>query len=203
MELHRFKVIYSEEEGLYRIIDLTDTYIVGVTEMFESDDEFDRESRVNLYNGIRSKEVLGAKVIGYGIFILLDEKNSASWPKTKDDYVRAVLRQMAAFFKETEIDTNPSFFKDYQISNKTKANRVSLTPEKLSPSYPKTTQLLDSTVTTIKGKKGIPTWLRVGLIIVGVVGAIVLLSLLIDSFIYIFIFILCAIAFIPELFKKR
>lgn len=55
---HVFKIIYSEEDDVYRIVDLTDTSIVGVTEMYVSWDEYDRETRVERNREIKEKKVV-------------------------------------------------------------------------------------------------------------------------------------------------
>ena len=43
MEKHQFKIIQShDDDRVYQIVDLTDTTLVGITEMLESDDELER-----------------------------------------------------------------------------------------------------------------------------------------------------------------
>ena len=120
MEQHKFKVIYSPEEDSYRIIDLTDSSIVGVTEMLKSDNEYDRGVRAFRAKEIKAKIVLGVKIAGYGIFILLDKDNSSCLPKSKDKYVLSVLRQMAAFFQTEVVDMDLDRFSDYVIPRRTK-----------------------------------------------------------------------------------
>ena len=115
MERHKFKVIYSSEDDVYRILDLTDTSIVGRTEMFDDFFDYEREQRIEYYKQIKSKQIIGAKVGGYGIFIFLDEDNTPA-KSDEDDYLRTVLRQMAAFFKEEVIDNKPKDFTDYIAS---------------------------------------------------------------------------------------
>lgn len=113
MEQHHFKVIYSAEDDVYRIIDLTDTSIVGVTEMYENDDEVDKEVRAELYNEIKSHKRLGAKVVGYGIFVFLDENNTSSNILAETDYLQSVLRQMARFFERGVVQKEPKQFERY------------------------------------------------------------------------------------------
>ena len=118
MEKHQFKVIYLSDEDVYRIIDLTDTSLVGRTEMFDDFFDDEREQRKQYYKDIKGKQREGAKVAGYGVFIFVDEDNSPERP-SDEDYVRRVLNQMASFFKEEVISKQPNKFKDYIVSNNT------------------------------------------------------------------------------------
>lgn len=115
VEKHTFKAIYSEDEEVYRIIDLTDLSIVGMTEMHVNWDETDREYRAALNKDIKAKKKLGVKVVSYGIFILYDSVNSKPGPHFNGDYVRSVLKQMAIFFKEHVIANDPSEFEEFFI----------------------------------------------------------------------------------------
>ena len=114
MEQHQFKILYSEDD-VYRIIDLTDTNLVGVTEMYESDDWLERKWRAQSTKGIKSKKDLGAKIVGYGIFIYLDEGNMKSLPLADKEYLRAVLRQMAKYYEQEVIAKNPKEFENYYV----------------------------------------------------------------------------------------
>ena len=114
MEQHRFKIIYSNEDEIYRIIDLTDSSIVGITEMYQTDDKYEREWRAQKTKDIKTKQILASKVVGYGIFICLDTDNMKVETIDDRDYLRAVLRQMAKSF-EDYIKDNPSSFDDYYV----------------------------------------------------------------------------------------
>lgn len=212
MEQHSFKIVYSNEDDVYRILDLTDTSIVGVTEMYETD--YDREMRIIKHNEIKTKKVLGAKVVGYGIFIYLDEDNMPIKPKSDDDYLRSVLRQMAAFFKETETDKHPDSFKEYYIPKPKRNTTVSdnrpilKSPEVVCPQpigisenkpkkVRKRIEASDIIVCVIYGLIG----LAVLAIVAGAIWLIVKISQL--GIIGTIIFILCAIAFIPEALRGR
>ncbi len=114
MEQHQFKILFSDDD-VYRIIDLTDTNLVGVTEMYETDDWLERKWRAQSTKDIKSKKDLGAKIVGYGIFIYLDEGNMKSVPLADKEYLRAVLRQMAKYFEQEVIAKNPKEFEDYYV----------------------------------------------------------------------------------------
>ena len=114
MEQHQFKILFSDDD-VYRIIDLTDTNLVGVTEMYETDDWLERKWRAQSTKDIKSKKDLGAKIVGYGIFIYLDEANMKSAPLADKEYLRAVLRQMAKYFEQEVIAKNPKEFEDYYV----------------------------------------------------------------------------------------
>ena len=123
MEQHQFKVIRSNEyEEVYHIIDLTDTSIVGITEMYDTEE---KEFRASLFNKLKAKQILAAKVMNYGIFILYDMENAEEQPSSREDYVRSVLRQMAQFFRESVIDVSPDAFSQYYIPQRKRKASVS------------------------------------------------------------------------------
>ena len=120
MEQHQFKIIYSPEEEVYRILDLTDTSLVGITEMFENDDTQGRAIRAEYTNEIKANKGLRAKIVGYGVFVSFDDDNTRWVPVPERGYLLSVLRQMAAFFKENIIDQNPEEYVRYLIPGRNK-----------------------------------------------------------------------------------
>ena len=114
MEQHQFKILYSDDD-VYRIVDLTDTNLIGVTEMYETDDWLERKWRAQSTKDIKSKKELGVKIVGYGIFIYLDERNMKSVSLADKEYLRAVLRQMAKYFEQEVIAKNPKEFEIYYV----------------------------------------------------------------------------------------
>ena len=201
MEKHQFKVIYSYEDDVYRILDLTDTSIVGVTEMYETDDEFERKWRAEKTKAIKEKKELGAKVKGYGIFIILDDDNTPAKPKSQDDYLRSVLRQMADYFEKEVINEAPRKFLDYYVpqGRKPPVNSGEKTVRKsvVTPAVIEATA--EKQPKDIKEDTGFPIWARVILAIVG----FALVILLAVAVWWGFLIILGCIAFFPELFGKR
>ena len=113
---HKFKTIHSKE-NVYRIIDLTDTRIVGVIECYSSFDKAEREKKAARNKEIKEGSVFGAKVTGYGVFIILDEDNSDDEDNRilDDEYLYGIMKQMALYFRLTEIDNNPSEFANYEL----------------------------------------------------------------------------------------
>ena len=126
MEQHRFKVVHSSEDEVYRILDLTDSSIVGITEMYETDDEWEREERIKRTKELKEKKGYGAKVVGYGIIIVIDVHNTAiNELSTDDKYIRSVLRQMAAYFKEKVIEKKPEAFECYRLPQRQRIEKSS------------------------------------------------------------------------------
>lgn len=125
MENHQFKLILSSEEDVYRILDLTDTSLVGITEMFENGDERERSVRAEYTKEIKANKGLRAKITGYGIFVSFDDENTKWVPVPERGYLLAVLRQMAVFFKENVIDKEPELFEAYLIPGHKGTNRRS------------------------------------------------------------------------------
>lgn len=125
MENYQFKLILSSEEDVYRILDLTDTSLVGITEMFENGDERERAIRAEYTKEIKANKGLRAKITGYGIFVSFDDENTKWIPVPERGYLLAVLRQMAVFFKENVIDKEPELFEAYLIPGRKGINRRS------------------------------------------------------------------------------
>lgn len=134
MENHQFKLILSSEDDVYRILDLTDTSLVGITEMFKNDDEIERTVRAEYTKEIKANKGLRAKITGYGIFVSFDDENTKWVPVPERKYLLAVLRQMAVFFKENVVDQKPELFDAYLIPGRKGANRRS--PVATIPSAP-------------------------------------------------------------------
>lgn len=210
MDKHQFKIIYSNEDDVYRILDLTDTSIVGVTEMYETD--WNREGQVTLYNDIKTKKVIGAKVVGYGIFILLDEDNMPTKAPRDEEYLRSVLRQMAAFFKEKEIDESPDYFKDYYIPKPQRNTTVSDNRPVLKSPVVDIPQAISKPAEKKDKKKSneinwalVIMYVGMGIaacFVLGIVGFLIwFIFFHLGGIIAWGVFILCAIAFIPELFR--
>ena len=125
MENHQFKLILSSEDDVYRILDLTDTTLVGITEMFKNDDEIERTVRAEYTKEIKANKGLRAKITGYGIFVSFDDENTKWVPVPERKYLLDVLRQMAVFFKENVIDQKPELFEAYLIPGRRGTNRKS------------------------------------------------------------------------------
>lgn len=142
-EKHKFRIIHSYEDEVYRIIDLTDPTIVGITEMYENDDEYDRESRADYIHQLAEKRILGARIIGYGIFIFPDDDNTLAETEANRRYYQSVLKQMATYFAEEVISKCPGEFSQFEIP---KRQRTQPKPkqEKKSRSYSKRFQLLEN-----------------------------------------------------------
>lgn len=194
---HEFKIIYSEEDDVYRIVDLTDTSIVGVTEMYVSWDEFDRETRAERNREIKEKKVLGAKVNNYGVFIFLDTDNTKPKPVSENDYILSILRQMAIFFKEEEINTRPDIFEEYIIrkpSEKTASNQ-SIKTNIDSTKAP----IIDDNVAQ-NNKKSFPLWAKITLIAIGIIGISLLIASLVDLITPLILAVLLGLDF---LFKRK
>ncbi len=120
MEQHKFKIIHSieDEVDVYRIIDLTDTSLVGITEMLENDDDLDRITRAEYSREIKANIGLRAKIVGYGIFVSFDEENTKWVPVQERDYMLSVLRQMAKFFEQEIVKNAPQKFEFYRYPRK-------------------------------------------------------------------------------------
>ena len=215
MEQHSFKVISSSEKGVYRILDLTDTNLVGITEAFEFDDKVSMDL-ADLYNlEIEAGERLCSKVKGYCIYISFDKKNMTGVEPLMNDYNRGVLNQMAEFFLNNVIKNNRDSFLEYTdinesldsiepsvepvFSNEIKSNKpttINSTPYVDKKEDEKAEDIDNSSKGT--KRKEIPVWLRIVL----AVGIIAFVVFLFDYIWFVIIFALCAIAFIPEALKR-
>lgn len=122
MEQHQFKVLYSKEEDVYRIIDLTDAAFVGITEMFENDDEYERSKRAEYIKEIKANVGLRARIVGYGIFVTFDDENTTWVPVPERKYALSVLRQMADYFAQKVVNKKPEKFEVYRIPPKKRSN---------------------------------------------------------------------------------
>ena len=109
MNQHKFRIIRSEEDdvAIFRIVDLTDSALVGIVEMLDDDDEFDREMRADYIKEIKANTGLRARIVGYGIFVTFDEDNTVWVPVKERDYLLSVLRQMAKHFEEEVVKKEP------------------------------------------------------------------------------------------------
>lgn len=125
MDKHLFKIVYSKQENVYRIFDLTDTALVGITEMFEDGDEYERDIRAQYINEMRSNVGLRARIVGYGIFVTFDDYNTKWVPVPERGYLLSVLRQMAKCFEKEKVRRSPARYEKYAIPHK---KRVSLSP---------------------------------------------------------------------------
>ena len=201
MEQHQFKVLYSYDDEVYRIIDLTDTSIVGITEMYKNDDEWDKKWRVESNKELKDKKRVGAKVVGYGIFIYLDTWNSSAMPPSKEDYYRAVFRQMATHFKDETIAKNPDEFKDYLLPNRTKKEKDTPTNSLVSKTEAIKTETSPSKKKINKKHDRVKTVLIIVGCIIGFILFMILMAYLFDNVWYIALIVLCALAFIPKLLK--
>ena len=116
MQKHSFKIIKTpDSDNAYRIIDLIDTDIMAKTEFYEDYDEFEKRWAVSRNKEIKEGSTIGAKVIGYNIFILLDNDNVPNLNNIDKKYLSSILKQMAIFFKENEIVKNPRAFDPYAL----------------------------------------------------------------------------------------
>ena len=96
---------------------MTDSRIVGIVESYEySGDKWDRAT---LNKAIKEKKQIGAKVVGYCVFILLNEENSHDLNKKEQDYLFRIMKQMAIYFKTQVINIEPHLFDDYKLPVKT------------------------------------------------------------------------------------
>lgn len=203
-ETHQFKTIYSKDEEVYRILDLTDPSIVGVTEMFFSDIE--KEYRAEATKEIQSKKRLGAKVVGYGIFIYPDEDNMKAQPENSV-YMRDVFKQMADFFKREVIENSPRVFEDYFVPSKPSSSRkkpdaAAPDPKQADDDVPKTEINLDEVKLKQQEQKAQETGRIIGIILLGLCVGTIIICLAINVS-YLFCIALVALAFLPELFHKR
>lgn len=200
MEQHRFKIIESNEDDIYRIIDLTDSSIVGITEMYETDDKYEREWRAQKTNDIKTKRILAAKIVGYGIFICLDTDNMKVETIENRDYLRAVLRQMAKAFEEY-IKENPNSFVDYYVPQR-KRTETSTGKRKTEENG---SQALVAVPTTVKvPNEDKPLWdrlhpaIKVVLVVIGVAAYVALVAFVGLGVLALLAFLL----FLPALNKK-
>lgn len=136
MNKHYFKAIEDSDYDIYHIIDLTDTSIVGVTESYLSKDVYERSRSIAKNKEIKAHETIGAKVVGYGIFICLDENNMKSYSEYDKKYLVSVIRQMSVFFKEEVINNNPDKFTDYSLPRRSRSQAKSRTKEKTNEVNP-------------------------------------------------------------------
>lgn len=109
MVQHEFKVIRSDDK-VYRIIDLTDPSIVGVTECY-TDSKKDTDEALYQRSNIWAKEIVSAKVRGYRIFVTLDDDNADA--PIDEDYLRGIMKEMASFFLASVINEHPIEFEAY------------------------------------------------------------------------------------------
>lgn len=119
---HQFKILDINAPEEYRIIDMTDTRIVGVTECYDSITEADKSLRISRNKDIINKWEIGAKIVGYGVYIFLDADNSERF-HGEEDYVRGIMRQMAAYFKAEVIDKNPTLFYFYELPKRASSSK--------------------------------------------------------------------------------
>ena len=126
MNQHKFRIIRSEEDdvAVFRIVDLTDSALVGIVEMLDDDDEFDREMRADYIKEIKANTGLRARIVGYGIFVTFDEDNTVWVPVKERDYLLSVLRQMAKYFEEEVVKKEPRVFEFSRIAH-SQGRRVS------------------------------------------------------------------------------
>ena len=127
MAKHKFKIVRSTdvwEENVYRIYDLTDTSLVGITEMFEHEDEVDRRKRTEYSKEIKANVGLRVRIVGYGIFVTFDDVNTKWVPVPERKYLLSVLRQMAKCFEQRLIKKYPEKFDVYRIPKSGKVSTV-------------------------------------------------------------------------------
>ena len=202
MEPHHFKIIHSPEEEVYRIVDLTDTSLVGITELFENEDVYERSIRAEYTNEIRANKGLRAKIVVYGIFISFDDNNTKWVPVPERNYLLSVLRQMASFFKEKVIDNNPEEFVAYLIPGRDNKTTVGKRKETsvLSAKGSSTTAETKGTWKKITSKEWfVPVMVAVFIWGVILTDIFVFDSWLINKIEEVFIYILSGLAFIPVL----
>ena len=208
-EKHQLKII--ETEGEYRIVDLTDTRIVGVTESYDDYNKASKELSIELHNDIKAKKTIGAKVVGYRVFIVLDYGNAGKFSDEETDYLLMIMRQMAVTFKKEVIDANPVHYWASEIpkrelsplktkgkSIEEKQNEVLLAPSDDSETKPQIKK---------RKRRSADNIFIVFSVLFAIIAIVVLFFLIrfihnIGGFWGIFFFILAALAFIPEALKR-
>ena len=213
MQKHSFKIIKTpDSDNAYRIIDLIDTDIMAKTEFYEDYDEFEKRWAVSRNKEIKEGSTIGAKVIGYNIFILLDNDNVPNLNNIDKKYLSSILKQMAIFFKENEIVKNPRAFDPYAIPTR----KSVIVPNKNESSKREKDFTTAGISLSMKTKKRQPKKLsgwRTALIIIGSVLTLALITSIIlwpDTWKTIIICILTLpmtiimlLAFADDMFKRR
>ena len=213
MQKHSFKIIKTpDSDNAYRIIDLIDTDIMAKTEFYEDYDEFEKRWAVSRNKEIKEGSTIGAKVIGYNIFILLDNDNVPNLNNIDKKYLSSILKQMAIFFKENEIVKNPRAFDPYALPTR-KSGIVLNKNESSKREKDFTTAGISLSMKTKKRQpKKLSGW-RTALIIIGSVLTLALITSIIlwpDTWKTIIICILTLpmtiimlLAFADDMFKRR
>lgn len=213
MQKHSFKIIKTpDSDNAYRIIDLIDTDIMAKTEFYEDYDEFEKRWAVSRNKEIKEGSTIGAKVIGYNIFILLDNDNVPNLNNIDKKYLSSILKQMAIFFKENEIVKNPRAFDPYALPTR----KSGIVPNKNESSKREKDFTTAGISLSMKTKKRQPKKLsgwRTALIIIGSVLTLALITSIIlwpDTWKTIIICILTLpmtiimlLAFADDMFKRR
>ena len=168
MKQHKFRIIHSEEDGdiVYRIVDLTDTAFVGIIEVLDDDDEYDREVRADYIKEIKANKGLRARIVGYGIFVAFDEDNTEWVPVKERDYLLSVLRQMAKHFETEVVKKEPQMF-DFSRVAHSQGRRV-------------TTKLINAPKEESQQSKWLIGWrltvlITLGVIIIGLLIALIVI----------------------------
>ena len=97
------------------INDLTDSNIKAVVECYR--EFYDRDAIAKIKEGINNQSLLAARVVSYNIFIILNVTNDIGVDNKENLY--SILRQMADYFKQTEILNNPRKYSDFFFMKET------------------------------------------------------------------------------------
>lgn len=122
MKQHSFKIFKSSgnDNDLFRIVDLTDTNIVAVVYCYREDDWLEKDFAVYTSKDIRNHPEIGVRITHYNIFIIADKDNVQDVESIDKNYLYSVLRQMATYFKQKEIDNNPNEYRQYALPERQK-----------------------------------------------------------------------------------
>lgn len=115
---HSFEIIYPKGHDSISnmfINDLTDSNIKAVVECYR--EFYDRDAIAKIKEGINNQSLLAARVVSYNIFVILNVTNDIGVDNKENLY--SILRQMADYFKQTEILNNPRKYSDFFFMKET------------------------------------------------------------------------------------
>ena len=150
--------------------------------------------------------------MGYRVFVVLDDGNAGQFGDDEKEYLMKIMRQMAAYFKKEVIDVNPIYFCTSEIpvrppsANKQENTKnIDKQSDSLLPSLEES-----ETEPRIKKRKRNSTDVFFK-ILLGIFITVVLVALFflirfishLGGILGFVVFILCAVAFIPEVLKGK
>lgn len=110
---HRFKIVRTSKQYEFKIIDLDEPSVIGLTQ-FYTEKQSEIEQAIALRKGVWAKQEVAAKIKGYRIFVVLDEDNKPDVGFADDDVKRQILQTMANYFLAEEIKEYEYRYSDFK-----------------------------------------------------------------------------------------